>query len=433
MAEIRPFKGWRYNKSLGTKIEELTSPLFDVVSEKQREKLYKNEYSSIHLSVPKGELPSESAHNLLEQWKKDGIIKQDSLPCIYVYYQYFSLPGSLNELCRKGFLCNIRIHDFDENVILRHENTIASSVNDRLDILEKTQLNVSPTHGLYSDTEMLLENYMDEAMKFPIYETEDYQGVRDVLAVIHDYNIIKKFIDVIHDKKIILADGHHRYQGSLDYMKMQKKTNPDHNGNEAYNFHYMYLTNMESDHLRIMPTHRLLSGFDHFNEEEIMEKVSEYFTIKPVEDAFSLNEVIMGKKWAFGLIFKDNAYKIRLKPEMLEQVTWPFPDIIKELDLTILHYFVIEKIFGIPGKVQRNTTQVSYDRNFSDCYAKVLKNEVQLAIIVNEISVQEVKNVCQSGFTLPQKSTYFYPTVISGFVFSSINQEEFEDEIDFRI
>ena len=141
----------------------------------------------------------------------------------------------------------------------------------------------------------------------------------------------------------------------------------------------------------------------------------------------------MGKKWAFGLIFKDNAYKIRLKPEMLEQVTWPFPDIIKELDLTILHYFVIEKIFGIPGKVQRNTTQVSYDRNFSDCYAKVLKNEVQLAIIVNEISVQEVKNVCQSGFTLPQKSTYFYPKVISGFVFSSINQEEFEDEIDFRI
>ncbi len=425
MAEIQPFKGWRYNEDFNSKIEELTSPLFDVVSSKQREKLYKNPNSSIHLSVPAGEHPAQEAKSTLEQWKKEGIIKQDALPGIYIYYQYFNLPGSLNEFCRKGFICNIRIHHFEEKVILRHENTIPVSVNDRQEMLETTQLHVSPTHGLYSDVLFELEHFMDDAMLNPIYETEDYQGVRDVLAVIHDYEIIKKFVSVLSDKTIILADGHHRYQGSLSNMEKQKEANPQHTGNEAYNFHMMYLTNMESDHLRIMPTHRLIKEVEDFSEEKIMEAIEPYFTIKPVEDAFTINEVIYGKKWAFGLLFKDNAYKIRLKPEMIDQISWPFPDIIKHLDLTILHYFLLEKVFHIKGKDQRSASNVSYDRSFSDCFAKVLKNEAQLAIIVNEISVQDVKKVCDSGFTLPQKSTYFYPKVISGFVFSSIKEDEF--------
>ena len=433
MAEILPLRGWRYNEELGKNIDEHTSPLFDVVSTKQREKLYKNPYSSIHLSVPLGELPADKAGETLQMWKETGIIKQDKLPSIYVYYQYFSLPGSVNELCRKGFICNVRVHDFDENVILRHENTMPFSVNDRLELLGKTELNVSPTHGLYTDQVFELEEYMDEAMKLPVYETEDYQGVRDVLAVIQDMNIIKKFISKLSDEKIILADGHHRYQGSLEYMKKKKAENREHSGTEGYNFHAMYLTNTESDHLRIMPTHRLISGIEGFDESVVMKILSEYFIVKPVEDAFTLNEVITGKKWAFGLIFKNNAFKIKLKPEKINEISWKFPEIIKHLDLTILHYFILEKALKIPGNKQRDTKFVTYERSFSDCYAKVLRGDAQMAVIVNEISVDIVKKVCASGFTLPQKSTYFYPKVISGFVYSSINENEFKFPIDFRL
>lgn len=423
MAEIRPFKAWRYNEKLSGNIEALTSPLFDVVSDKQRRALYQNPLNSIHLSVP--EKGGDVAARLLEKWKVDEVIKQDPLPGIYVYYQYFKIPGSPKSLCRKGFICNIRVYDWDENVILRHENTIPKAVNDRIELLEKTELNVSPTHGLYTDTTYELEKYMDEAIANPLHEAEDYQGVRDVLAVIHDAAVIQKFIDSIRDKKIILADGHHRYEGSLIYKK-QKSLSPAHTGNEGYNFHMMYLTNTEAGDYIILPTHRLIHGIANFNELIFTKRLDEFFTVKPVEDAHTLNEVIEGSPWTFGVLFKDAAYKIKLRPEAFIRITWPFPDQIKALDLTILHYFVIERILGIPGKDQRRSEHISFDRSFSDCLAKVIRGESQLALITQGVSIEDIVRVCNSGYTMPQKSTYFYPKVVCGFVFGSISQNEFQ-------
>jgi uncharacterized protein (DUF1015 family) len=423
MAEIRPFKAWRYNDNLSANIEQLTSPLFDVVSDKQRKSLYQDPHNSIHLSVP--EKGADVASRVLEKWKVDEVIKQDVLPGIYVYYQYFKVAGSAKLLCRKGFICFVRVYDWDEGQILRHENTIPKAVNDRITLLEKTELNVSPTHGLYTDPEYELEKYMDEAMTDPLLETEDYQGVRDVLAVIHDASVIQKFIDVIAQKKIILADGHHRYEGSLIYKK-QKSLSPSHTGREGYNFHMMYLTNTEAGDFRILPTHRLISGMPDVSERSFIKKIEENFTVKPVEDVDTLHEVIEGRPWTFGLLFKDSAYKIRLKPEAFARMTWPFPEEIKRLDLTVLHYFVIEEALGIPGKDQRRSENIAFDRSFSDCLAKVIRGESQMALITQEISIEDVVTVCKSGYTMPQKSTYFYPKVICGFVFGSIMQNEFE-------
>jgi uncharacterized protein (DUF1015 family) len=156
MAEIKPIRAWRYNDSLTETIDNLTSPLFDVVSEKQRKSLYQNPLNSIHLSVPKGPDAADHAQQLLNKWKADGTIVQDKLPAIYVYYQYFKLAGSSKEFCRKGFISHIRTYDWEEKVILRHENTIPSSVNDRIELLSKTELHVSPTHGLYTDPKFTL-------------------------------------------------------------------------------------------------------------------------------------------------------------------------------------------------------------------------------------------------------------------------------------
>lgn len=422
MAEIKPVRAWRYHDALTPRIDDLTSPLFDVVSEKQRKALYQNPLNSIHLSVPR----EYEVIPLLNRWKQEGIIKQDKIPAIYVYYQYFRLSGSSREYCRKGFICHIRAYDWEENVILRHENTIPKAVNDRATLLEETELHVSPTHGLYTDPSFELEKYMDEAITQPLYESEDYQGVRDVLGVIHDAHLIQKFIDTVKDKTIILADGHHRYEGSLAYKHKRIAENPAHTGKEGYNYHLMYLTNTEADDLRILPTHRLIHGLKNFDEKTILEKLRTDFDIREIEDADTLNEIIVGKKWAFGLMFKDTAYKIRLKPDALARMTWHFPDEVKQLDLTVLHYFVIERALGIPGKQQRSSENISFDRSFSDCLSKVIKGEAQLAIITQDVSIEEIKRVCASGYTMPQKSTYFYPKVICGFLFSSIKEDEFE-------
>jgi uncharacterized protein (DUF1015 family) len=425
MAEIKPIKAWRYNEKIVTDIDSVTAPLFDVVSDKQRAALYQNPLNSIHLSVPQQPNAADRALKLLKDWKKNGTLLQDKLPGIYVYYQYFKLAGDPKEYCRKGFVCHIRAYEFEENVILRHENTIPKSVNDRIELLEKTELHVSPTHGLYTDSTFELEKYMDEAISSPLYEAEDYQGVRDVLALIQDAAVIMKFMTSLKGKTIILADGHHRYESSLVHMQRCRAANPQHTGKEGYNFHLMYLTNTEAGDLRILPTHRLIKNLSGFDEQKITARFHNDFTIREVEDADTLNEIIEGKKWAFGILMKDRAFKVKLKPEVFHSMRWHFPDEVKALDLTVLHYFVIEKILGIPGKEQRASENIGFDRSFSDCITKVLKNEVQMAIITQEVSIEEVKRVCHSGSTMPQKSTYFYPKVICGFLFSSINEGEF--------
>ncbi|GAB3814394.1 hypothetical protein GCM10028895_07460 [Pontibacter rugosus] len=248
--------------------------------------------------------------------------------------------------------------------------------------------------------------------------------MRDVLAVIHDHEVIKLFLDTLADKQVLLADGHHRYEGSLAYRRKMMAENPDHTGYEAYNYHLMYLTNSEHDDLRILPTHRLLKSLP-ISDEDFLERLSEYFVVTPKEDPYELNEVIVGKLWAFGLYLNGEAYKLRLKPELHKTISWNFPAEVKELDLTVLHYFVFEKVLGVLRQEQRGYAALSYERNFTACIRKVDKREAYAALITNEVSMEQVKRVCNSGAVMPQKSTFFYPKVICGFLFSSIKEDEF--------
>jgi uncharacterized protein (DUF1015 family) len=424
MADIQPIRAWRYNDRLRESIDQLTSPLFDVVSPRQREVLYRNPHNSIHLSVPLGPDPGARAAHTLEKWQNAGILIQDALPGIYVYYQYFRLPGSSREYCRKGFICHIKAYDWDEKVLLRHEDTLPVAVHDRVELLEHTLLQTSATHGLYTDPGFLLERFMDESMRAPLYETEDYQGVRDVLAVIHDANVIQYFQNTLAQRQVLLADGHHRFEGSLQFRKQRMRENPAHTGKEAYNYHLMYLTNTEAEDLRILPTHRVLEKIA-LDDDTFLDRVSAYFTITPKEDAYELNEVIVGKHWAFGLYLAGNAYKLRLKPELHKEINWPVPQEVKNLDLTVLHYFVFEKVLGLGREEQRTHEALTYERNFTACVSKVDTGLARAAFITNEVSMDQIKRVSASGALMPQKSTFFYPKVVCGFLFSSIKEDEF--------
>ncbi len=247
-------RGWRYNPTLGRQIDDYVSPLFDVVSWKQREALYRNPLNSIHLSVPRGDDAAGEARRRLAEWQQTGVLRQDELPGIYVYYQYFRLPGSAREFCRKGFMCHIRAYAWADGVVLRHEDTLPAAVDDRAELLARTEFQTSATHGLYRDDDFALEHLMDEAMQDPLYETEeDYQGARDVLAVIQDAHAIRQFQAVLARRQVILADGHHRYEGSLAYRQAQLAAHPAATGREGWNYHLIYLTNSAADDLRILP------------------------------------------------------------------------------------------------------------------------------------------------------------------------------------
>lgn len=425
MTEILPIKAWRYHPNLSSQIEELSSPLFDVVSARQREALYKNDKNSIHLSVPKGDNPAISAKKTLERWKKQNVIVQDRLPGIYVYYQYFRLSEEENEYCRKGFVCHIKSYDWDDKKVLRHEDTIAQAVNDRTEILDQTAFQTSPTHGLYDDPECLLEKYMDEAISDPLYDIEDYQGVREVLGVIHDVKIISQFCALIKEKTIVLADGHHRYEGAIAYRKQRTASNPNHTGREGYNYHMMYLTNAKAKGLKILPTHRLFHDTG-MTQETVIEKISPFFYVKEVMDPQEIGDLILNKQGAFGLVFKEVAFKIRLKPESFREFPGDIPEVIKNLDLEILHYFFIEKALGIPRNKQRYSSHIEYERNLNRCHYKVASGESEFAVVTKGVSMREVMDVAQSGNIMPQKSTYFYPKAVSGLLFASIAEDEFK-------
>lgn len=424
MAVIKPFRGWRYAPELTKQISKFISPPFDVVSLKQRMALYQEPYNSIHLSVPKPEDSVQDTAQLLDQWKADGILQQDTTAAIYTYYQCFQLPGLPKFFCRKGFIAMIEAAFWEENIVLRHEDTIPDSVNDRANLLEATQLHASPTHGLYTDSEHRLEALMDQSMEQPIYEAEDYQGVRDTFGIITDPEVIQQFVDILGNMPIILADGHHRYEGSLIHRRTQMQNNSNHTGEEGYNYHMMYLTNTESEDLVILPTHRLISGLPNISKELILGRAADYFTIKPIENAPDIREIIAGKPWAFGLFIGSECYKIRLKPEVFPMLDWDLHSDVKALETVVLHHFFIEKVLKIPQNEQSRSPHIHYDRSFASCFAKADRGEVQIALITNGISIEEVKKVCYSGNVMPQKSTYFYPKAIGGFVFGSIRNDE---------
>ncbi|NVJ85546.1 MAG: DUF1015 domain-containing protein [Algoriphagus sp.] len=428
MAEILPLRAWRYAEHLSEKMEELTAPLFDVVSEKQREQLYQNPFNSIHLSVPKGQNPAEVAYLTLSKWKKEGIIQQDALPGIYVYYQYFRLPGEHQERCRKGFIAQIKAYDWEEQQILRHENTIISAVNDRVDLLKRSKIQASSTHGLYEDPDFQLEKFMDQAMESPLYEIEDYQGVREVLAVIHDANIIAEFVALMTEKQIILADGHHRIEGSIFLKNECRDAFPDKKW-KAHEFHLMYFTNAASDDLKILPTHRLFYGLN-LSQEVFLDKLRELFFVKKFPDAEEIGFYAFHRPWTYGLLIGDDGYFLELKPGKFDQIQSDLPEVVRKLDLSVLHEVVFHLILGMNKEEQRQSSQLSYERNFSRCLREVRNGAASFAIITRELEMKQVLEVCRSGELMPQKSTYFYPKTLSGLLFASIDQDEFEFPYD---
>ena len=421
-------RGWRYAPALGADIDACVSPLFDVVSARQRAALYRNPVNSIHLAVPPGDDPAGAALATLRRWKAGGVLRQDALPGIYAYYQYFRLPGSARAYCRKGFMCHIRAYDWAAGVVLRHENTLPASVHDRAALLARTEFQTSATHGLYRDDAFELEAYLDEAMRSPLYQTEDdYQGARDVLAVVQDAAVIRRFQEVLAGREVILADGHHRYEGSLAHRRARRAQAGVRRHRPRALELPPHVPHQRGQRRLAHPAHPPPAagpargpGGRALSDAEFLARLEPYFAVRPLEEAADLPEVIAGKRWAFGLYVGGQAYKLRLRPEAHQRWIWDTTAEVKNLDLTVLHFFVLEKALGLMGPdAQRAWPGVAYVRSFAECLQRVDRGEACAALVVNEVTMAEVEAVCRSGAVMPAKSTFFYPKTLAGFLFSS--------------
>jgi uncharacterized protein (DUF1015 family) len=437
MAHIRPFRAWRYADSHD--VEQNFSPLFDVVSPEQLAHLYSLPDNSIHVSVPLSD-----AHVLekWQEWKTRGVVAQDPLPAIYVYYQEFSLFGDEKKYVRKGFVSMIRIQAPEVPTgsdIVLHEGTISSSVADRRRLLEKLMLNTAPTHGLYEDPAFELEAIMDAYMQHPDSSYIDYQGVINKLAIVQDCRDIARFQAVLADRAVYLADGHHRLASSVALREKALREAWPLPEDSMVNYHMMYLTNLCSDDLRILPIHRVfhLAERTH-NPNPLLGRLREYFNITDITFAREpIYQTVGARPYAFGMVMGSTQFLLELRPEIdpVRDIDLPLPDAVKQLDYTVLHYFVFDKVLGAPYLEQHAADAIHYVKDYGVAVKQAVTWPNQLAFITRGTTMEQMMDVCRSGSLMPQKSTYFYPKVVCGLVFGSIQDDENNSPFDlgFRL
>lgn len=418
MPEIHPFYAWRYNTSL--------VDLKDVIvtypgNTEPAEKFYENPHHSIHLALPSLEKSGKNIFSILKHWKEENILLKDPLPAIYVYYQYYNSPGTDQKKCSKGFIAMVRLHAFHEKIIFPHENVMTAQWLEQFRIMEESRMNINPVHCLYTDSDLQLESFMDESILFPIIETLDHAGTLHKISCIQDMLVIEKFRNLLSKIPLIIADGHHRYQAALMYQEKQRTTDPDFSEKRRYNFQCMYLTNTENNDFTLLPVHRLVYDLPDFNEQVFMEKINKYFDSMPAHNVDDIREVIESNKNCFGLILRNSNYLIRLKPGFNQKITWKFPQIIKDLDLTLIHYFIFEKCLEVKGWLQKDWKNINFSSNFTKSLSDVKRGNAQFAVITPATDIRTIKEVAFSVYTFPQKSTSFYPKLPSGIILSSLD------------
>lgn len=408
MAEIIPFRAWRYNTDKAGTIEQLISPLMDALNPAQAADLLIHPYNAIHFADP------EDGNTLLAQlqaWKANDILKQDVLPAIYPFYQTFRLPIAPQPLTRKGFIALMRI---DPKVIILHERVREPIVQHRANVLSQSCMQLTPTHGLFNDPDFEVISLLDDYQQAPLLAATDVLGVENSLSAIQNPKHIRQIQHFMAKLPIYLADGHHRWETSRRvYARLQ---------HSAAAYHLMYFSNLAGEDLRILPTHRVVSLPDDFSINSFLQRLEPYFSISTTTDrppAHTFQFVLKGQSYHLRL-------KSHLKPESL--VALDLPDSVKRLDYTLLHYLVFDRALSIPYEEQPNHPSILYVKDSAQAIA--YGQNQHLAILLNEVTLEELLAVCQDGALMPQKSTFFYPKVAGGLVFASIAADDYLSPFD---
>lgn len=419
MAEIKAFKGMRYTAAAG-ELNSLVCPPYDIISDSQRERyIEENPYNIIRLELPKGgDERYKDAGNTLKDWLDKEILSCDGEESIYVYEMLFSANGVRNRL--KGFVSLVKLVEFSEGIVLPHEETLSKAKEDRFNLMSETFCNFSQIYSLYMDGDGSVYNMIDGCSKgAPDMEVTDPDGTVHRMWKVSDGGVIKNVTEAFMDKKLYIADGHHRYETALNFHKKQ--------GTESSGYIAMMVVNMENNGLVVFPTHRIVKNLENFNAEKVIEACKPYFDIAeaPGEERMqaALNKFYDEGKKAFAMYtgfgkcyvmaLKDGGAVKKLLPDM--------SDAYCGLDVTVLHSLVLERILGIDKENMANQKNLTYTRSRQEALEAVDIDGADCSFILNPTKVSEIRDVAAAGEKMPQKSTYFYPKLITGLVMNKFS------------
>lgn len=426
MAQVKGFKGLRFNTDKSGSISTVVCPPYDIISEQQRlSYIEENEYNIIRLELPKGDNPYEQAAKTLEVWENEGILVREKEDAVYIYEEEFYSYGKKYSV--KGCIVKVKIEEFDKGVILPHEFTLSKAKEDRFNLMKATNCNFSQIYALYSDAENKTTSRLDKLSKNKAdIELTDGDGVIHRMWVITDADEVKAICSDFDDRKLYIADGHHRYETALNYRNYCRSNGISKNG-DAADYQMMMLVNMEHPGLVVYPTHRIVRDLEHFDENEVINACSEFFDITYHNDLGTmektLSDLYAKDKKAFGMYCGKGVWAL-LVLKSLEPMKKLLPNVSSAsqgLDVSVLHTLILEKLMGIDAENMAKQINLTYVKQFDDAIKAVDNNKANCAFILNPTKVSEICEVSSAGEKMPQKSTYFYPKLITGLVMNKLD------------
>jgi uncharacterized protein (DUF1015 family) len=423
LVDIKPFKAIRYTEKAGNLANLITQPYDKIDPALQREYYEKSAYNYCRLILPMENNNYETAQKRTRKWLNEGVLLKDEETAIFVSKQEFKLNGKI--CTRTGLIAALRLYPYEENTVFPHEVTYKEPKADRLNMLRAVQKDLEPVFLIYSDPDNVTIDFFSEITNAkPAVEVEDSFGVKHALWKVTDPQSLKLVQEAMEDKKLVITDGHHRYESAIAYrdeMREKEKWTKD----SAFNFHMCYMVPVQEEGLVVLPTHRLLKECELTND--VLQALNRFFVVSEIAPSVAALESFLKshtEEHAFCVYDGSKAYSLLLKDEekASELVN---ASCLKEaclLDVFILRDVVFRHVMKV-GKLKMDEN-ILYAESTRSALKKVDAGQAKLAFLVNPINPETVWQIAQKNWRLPEKSTDFYPKPVSGLTMMDISPEE---------
>lgn len=436
MANVRPFRGVRYNPAKVPDLSTVVSQPYDRIEHGLQDRYYAlSPYNVVRL-VKGYERPGDSegdnvytrARDYFRLWLAEEALLREGEPALYVLQQTFRLPDGSTRT-RQGLMVAFELTRFDEGIVLPHERTLSGPKVDRLNLMRATAVHFEHVFMLYpgNDVNPILAPVLERQQPAELRELYE----KDVLQrfwTVTDPQVISAVVETLAPKRnLIIADGHHRYETTLNYRDEMRAKHPEAPKNAGFNYRLVTLVSMEDPGLVILPTHRLIHSYGRLRPDEALAKAREYFDVAPAADRQAMEAALSQADPQHPRAgFYDGTYSVLTlrDPGILDRLLPEHSPDWRLLDVSVIHELFIERVLGIDKGAVERKENIDYLRDAQIGYDAVDHKKAEFLLVLNPTRMEQVRACTAAGEKMPQKSTDFYPKVITGLVFLPVGAGE---------
>jgi uncharacterized protein (DUF1015 family) len=421
---IEPFRGLFFNPRRGGDLASIVAPPYDLIDPRRQQQLYdRSPYNVVRLELGREPDRYTAAAATLDQWIREGILERATVPAIHLYTQNFNFEG--RDYKRNGLIVTLRLEEFAPGKILPHERTFAAAKQDRLELLGASHVNLSSIFGLYPGRHAELEQLKERvASRAPDFSVRDDLGISNELRVMTDAEKIRTVQQQLAGVRLLIADGHHRYETALKYCHQRRAQEHDPPGLNPYDYVMITLTSCDDPGLLILPTHRIVHRIDAEAMRDFDRRAADPFAIEEFTDPDPfLARLKAGGRGVLGVALA-GASKLRIlrlkEDSAMAAAALQMPSEVRRLDVSVLHVMVFGRLLGIDEAAVKSGAQIEYTVDARAALAAVREGKAAGAVLMNPPSIADVEQVSDAGATMPEKSTYFYPKLLTGLVMNPL-------------